>query len=137
MHKILVVDNDRDMCGVISDIMKEEGCIVSVAYDGRRALERIKRSRHDLLIVDLKLPGMGGIKVLEEARLIRPGLRAVMISAYGNSSVRSRARDLGAYAFLDKPFDVNKLVRIANKALGAKPRQMNLFGVGLNHKERR
>ncbi len=137
MHKILVVDDDRDMCGVISDIMKEENCVVRVAYDGRKALERIKKSRHDLLIVDLKLPGMGGIKVLEEARLIRPGLPAIMISAYGNSSVRLRARELGAYAFLDKPFDIKKLVRVVNKALGAKPQQMNLFGVRLNSKERR
>lgn len=129
MRKILVVDNDRDMCGVISDIMKEENCMVSVAYDGRKALERIKKTRHDLLIVDLKLPGMGGIKVLEEVKLIRPGLRAIMISAYGNSSVKLRARELGAYAFLDKPFDVNNLVRVVNKALGAKLHQMNLFGV--------
>lgn len=117
MARILVVDNDRDMRQIISEILKEEGHSVDVAYDGETALEGIRTTAYDLVILDYKLPDIGGIKVLEDARRIRMPMRVVMISAYGNTAVKSRAKELNAYAFLDKPFEMAALARVVKEAL--------------------
>jgi len=63
---------------------------------------------------------MGGIRVLDEALHRKPGLKVVMISAYGNCAVKSRAKELGACEFLDKPFNVKRLKKVVSKALSKK-----------------
>ena len=117
MSKILVIDNDKDMCCVVRDVLKEENHTVNIAHDGESALSKIKRQRFDLMIVDYKLFGKNGLTLIEEARQIRPSLITIMISAFGNESVRSRARKLGAYDFLDKPFHIKRLAKVVKKAL--------------------
>lgn len=117
MGGILVIDNDSDICQLISETLTEEGYSVDVAYDGEAGLDGIRTTAYDLVIIDYKLPGIGGIKVLEDMRRTRPALRAVMISAYGNAAVKSRAKELDAYAFLDKPFEMATLATVVKKAL--------------------
>lgn len=117
MTKVLIVDNDKDMCQVASDILKEEGVKANVAYNGEAALKKIKQQRHDVMVLDYKLSGISGLTVLEKARQIRPAIRIIMISAYGTSSTKLRAKELGAYDFLDKPFNIKRLVKVVNKAL--------------------
>ena len=63
---------------------------------------------------------MGGIRVLDEALHRKPGLKVVMISAYGNCAVKSRAKELGACEFLDKPFNVKRLIKVVSRALNKK-----------------
>jgi len=118
--KMLMVDNDRDMCRVVADVLKEEGINVSIVTNGKRALEKIKAKSYDAMILDYKLFGMSGLVVLEKAREVRPSMTTIMISGYGNEVVRKRARELGAYAFLDKPFDIKNLTRVVKKALREK-----------------
>lgn len=117
MARILVVDNDSDMCQLISETLTDEGHSVDVAYDGEAGLDGIRTTAYDLVILDYKLPDIGGIKVLEDARGIRTALRAVMISAYGNAAVKSRAKELSAYAFIDKPFEMAALAGVVKEAL--------------------
>jgi DNA-binding response OmpR family regulator len=117
MSRILIVDNDRDMCGIITDVLREMNHGTNIAYDGMTALEKIRKTRYDLVILDYKLPDISGLKVLDEARLLSPGLQVVMISAYGDRFVKSRAKELGAFAFLDKPFDVKRLARVVKSFL--------------------
>lgn len=117
---MLIVDDDKDMCRVISDVLKASKLRVTIAYDAASALAKIKKRQYDLMILDYKLNGKTGLNVLEKARQIRPSIRTIMISAYGNESVRARARELGAYDFLDKPFDIDKLVKAVKKALKKK-----------------
>ncbi len=114
---MLMVDNDRDMCRVVADVLKEEGISVSVVTNGKRALEKLKAQSYDGMILDYKLSGMSGLAVLEKAREMRPSMTTVMISGYGNEFVRRRAQELGAYALLDKPFDIKELIRVVKKAL--------------------
>lgn len=109
--KILVVDDDKDLCNLISDIMKEDGYRVSKAYDADAAINKIIKNKIDILIIDNKLSGSSGISVIERSKHLNPAMRAIMISAYGNTSTKLRARDLGVYDFLDKPFDINILLR--------------------------
>lgn len=114
---MLIVDDDKDMCQVISSIMREEGFKVSSANDAHTALARIKRRNYDLMILDYKLNGTTGLEILEAARKLRPELITIMISAYGTESVRTRAKELGAYGFLDKPFNIDRLTRTVKRAL--------------------
>lgn len=115
--RVLLVDNDRDMCRVISDVLKQEAIKVNIAYDGESALAKVKKQPYDLMLLDYKLPGISGLTVLEKIHQIRPSLKTIMISAFGNESTKARAKELGAYAFLDKPFNIKGLVKVVKKAL--------------------
>jgi len=120
MDKILIVEDDVDMCNLLSDIFKEEGFLTDKAHDGKSAIMKIKRHKYDLMILDYKLPGSSELTILEEAKQIRPKLMVMMISAYGNEYIKAKAKELGAIGFLDKPFDVKKLVRKVKNILAKK-----------------
>ena len=122
MDKVLVVDDERDICRMISNILKEEGYKVDKAYDGEQAIRKVKARGYNLMLLDYKLPDIDGINVLKEIRRIKPSLKVIMISAYGSPSIKSMAKKLGAYRFLDKPFDLNRLIKIVKDALAEKVR---------------
>jgi DNA-binding response OmpR family regulator len=109
-QKVLVVDDDKDLCNLISDIIKEEGFEVKKAYDGNSAIDRLLKENYDVMIIDNKLSGVSGIKVIEQTKDLKPALKTIMISAYGNTNTKLRAKDLGVYDFLDKPFDIKVLI---------------------------
>ena len=117
MNRVLVVDDNRDLGKLTSEILKERGFRVNIAFDGVSALARIKQEPYDLMILDYRLPGISGLTVLEKTHQIRPNLRTIMISAFGDDSTRARAKELGAYAFLDKPFNIDGLVKVVKKSL--------------------
>jgi DNA-binding NtrC family response regulator len=117
MATILVVDDNEDMSEVISEVMKDEGYMVNIAYDGLSALNALRNRSYDFMILDYKLSDMDGLAVLEAAGQLAPSLPTVMISAYGNEAIKSRAHELGVLDFFDKPFDVNVLVKSVRKAL--------------------
>ncbi len=117
MIKILLVDDDKDLCKIVSDVLKEEGYFVKIAYDGESAVNKLKDEKFNLMILDYKLGEKNGLQVFEESKQINPSLITIMISAYGNKKVRARAKELGTYSFLDKPFNIKRLVNIVNKAL--------------------
>jgi DNA-binding response OmpR family regulator len=108
--KILVVDDDKDLCNLISEIIKEAGFEVKKAYDGNTALNKIIMENYDAMIIDNKLSGISGISVIEQTKHFNPSLKTIMISAYGNTNTKLKAKDLGVYDFLDKPFDIKVLL---------------------------
>ncbi len=108
--KILVVDDDKDLCDLISDIISNEGYSVLNAYDANMAISIIIANKIDVMIIDNKLSGASGINVIEQSKFLNPGLKTIMISAFGNTNTKLRAKDLGVYDFLDKPFDINELI---------------------------
>ena len=117
MNRVLVVDDNRDLGKLTSEILKERGFRVNIAFDGVSALAKIKQESYDLMILDYRLPGISGLTVLEKTQQIRPNLKTIMISAFGNESTKARAKELGAYAFLDKPFNIDGLVKVVKKSL--------------------
>jgi two-component system nitrogen regulation response regulator NtrX len=126
--KILVVDNDKDLCDLISDIMEEDGYSVKKVYDGNSALDEILADKYDVMIIDNKLSGISGINVIERSKYLNPSIRTIMISAYGNTNTKLRARDLGVYDFLDKPFDIKKLLsRVGEVIFNPKVAGMSLI----------
>jgi len=121
--KILVVDNDKDMCWLIASILREEGYLVDNAYDGESAFLKINQHHYEILVLDYKLSGLSGLSILEKARQINPSNETIMVSAFGNESVRTKAKELGAYAFLDKPFNIDRLKKTVKKALAEQKRR--------------
>jgi len=117
MGDILVVDDNEDMCQVVSDVLRAEGYVVGVAYDGESALNELKKKTYDLMVMDYRLFDMTGLEVLEKLKGMVPPLTTIMISAYGSESVKARARELDVYDFFDKPFDVNALLKVVKKEL--------------------
>ncbi|MEW6410761.1 MAG: response regulator [Nitrospirota bacterium] len=119
-YKILVVEDDKNMSTIISSILKKEGYRIDRVSEGKQAIEKIKTKDYDLITLDYKLPDINGIKVLEEVRRIKPFLKVIMISAYGSPPVKSIAKKLKVYRFMDKPFDLNRFVQIVRGALAKK-----------------
>jgi len=120
MAKILVVDDDLDICQIISDILKEEGYSVNSSNTGEDALIKIKKDHYDLMVLDYKLNGISGLVVLEKALQIMPLLKVIMISAFGSDSTKAKARELGAVDFIDKPFDIKRFVQAVQDILTRK-----------------
>lgn len=118
--RTLVVDDNKDTCEIISDIFKEEGYRVKIAYNGETALQRIRKQPYDLIILDYRLSGISGLDVLEKLCQRRLSTRTIMISASGDEDVRARAQKLGAYDFFSKPFDVDNFLRVVERALNEK-----------------
>lgn len=115
--RVLVVDNDKDMSWLIAHILKEEGFKVDISHRIESALEKIANYPYHLIILDYKLSGKSGLFVLDKTRQINPSVVTIMISAFGNLGVREKAREFGAYAFLDKPFNIDGLKKTVKKAL--------------------
>jgi DNA-binding NtrC family response regulator len=115
--KILVVDDDIDLCDLIYQILLDEGYLVDQAYDGKTALQMLSDDNFNLIIIDNKLKGMYGVEVLEKAKIVKPNMKSMMISAYGTPATKSRAKKLGVLDFIDKPFEISKLVESVKKFL--------------------
>jgi DNA-binding response OmpR family regulator len=81
---------------------------------------KIKKNHYDLIVLDYKLNEMSGLMVLEKALQMIPSLQVMMISAFGNKSIKARARELGAIDFLDKPFDIKRFIQVVQDILTRK-----------------
>jgi len=117
LYRILVVDDDKDMCNIIATILTNEGYKIVKAYDSSQAIKKVEESQFNLLILDYKLPGADGIEVLQEIRNRGLLVKTIMISAYGSIPIKKRAAELDVYQFLDKPFDLVKLKKIVKNGL--------------------
>ena len=117
MARIIIVDDDKDMCQLISEILREESYEVNISYNGEDALSKIKENSYDLVILDYKLFGISGLVALEKARQIKPLIKVIMISAFGNDSTKAKARELGAFDFIDKPFDIKRFIQAVQDIL--------------------
>ena len=118
MHKILIVDDDKDMCKIISTVLTQEGYEVYIVFDGEQAIKKIKAKKINLVILDLRLlNNMDGIEILQKIRNMGISINVMMISAYGNDLIKSQAKKLGVDQFLGKPFNLNKLIKIVKNTV--------------------
>jgi len=119
MEKILIVEDNRDMQFLLSNILKSEGYEVLTAGDGRKALKKIKEWSPDLVLLDIQLPVMDGMAVLEEIKKTNKNPVAIMLTAYGNIKGAVQAMKLGALEYITKPFDNDELLIVVKRALQA------------------
>lgn len=110
MSRILIADDEKDMRWLLSSILKEEGYEVEEADTGKKALALLKQSYPDLVLLDLKFPGgVDGIEVLKKIKLMSPDTSVLILTAYGNIESAVQTIKLGAYDYLTKPFDNERL----------------------------
>lgn len=116
--RILVVDDEASIRDVLAKTLALADYDVEVAPDGRTALERLRVQPYDLLIADLKMPGMDGLSVIREAKRYRAELPVIIITGYSTESAAIEAVNLGVSGYLTKPFRVPQVLAAAAKALG-------------------
>ncbi|WP_320168373.1 sigma-54 dependent transcriptional regulator [Mangrovibacterium marinum] len=117
MSKILVVDDERSIRNTLKDILEYEKYQVDVAEDGNAGLNLVKKNEYDIVLCDIKMPGMDGIEVLgkiQEAGIDTP---VVMISGHGNIDTAVESIKKGAYDFIEKPLDLNRLLITIRNAM--------------------
>lgn len=117
METVLVVDDEKNYLLILSAVLEEEGYEVLTANSGREALEIQKTSDVDLILTDMKMPSMDGIELLEKIKTRDPDMPVIMMTAYGSVDKAVEAMEKGAYSYILKPFDNEKLVVYVNKAI--------------------
>src|SRR5439155_22985136 len=116
--RVLVVDDEASIRDLLSKTLALAEYDVDVSPDGRSALERMRLYPYDLLIADLKMPGMDGLTVIREAKRYKADLPVIIITGFSTESFAIEAVNLGVAGYLTKPFRVPQVLAAAAKALG-------------------
>ena len=114
--KVLIVDDEREFVQTLSErlVMRDMGS--AVAYDGQSALNMINEDEPEVMILDLKMPGIDGIEVLRKVKQTNPEIEVIILTGHGSAADREECMRLGAFAYLQKPVDIEKLSRTLKKA---------------------
>ncbi|WP_343695232.1 sigma-54 dependent transcriptional regulator [Flavobacterium sp.] len=122
MSKILIIEDEAAIRRVLVKILSEENDSYKVdeAEDGVSGLEKIKNNDYDLVLCDIKMPKMDGVEVLEEVKKIKPEIPMVMISGHGDMETAIHTMRLGAFDYISKPPDLNRLLNTVRNALDKK-----------------
>ena len=118
--RILIVEDEKSMREVLKILLEEEGYDTTSAADGLQAIEKIQQDIFDLVITDIKMPRADGFEVLRKVREISPSSIVIMITAFGTTESTIEAMKLGAYDYIHKPFKIDEIRLIINKAFEKK-----------------
>ena len=116
--RILVVDDEASIRDLLTKTLALAEYDVDTAPDGRAALERLRLYPYDLLIADLKMPGLDGLNVIREAKRMKADLPVIIITGYSTETAAIEAVNLGVSGYLTKPFRVPQVLAAAAKAIG-------------------
>ena len=120
MSKILIIDDEKVIRATLREILEYEKFIISEAKDGEEGIAKIKEEDFDLVLCDIKMPKMDGIEVLEQAKALDKSPQFIMISAHGSIETAVEATKKGAFDFIPKPPDLNRLLLTVRNALDKK-----------------
>jgi excisionase family DNA binding protein len=116
--RVLVVDDDPSVRDLLAKTLALAEYDVDISSDGRMALERLRIIPYDLLITDLKMPGVDGLNVIREARRLKADIPVIIITGFSTEASAIEAVNLGVSGYLTKPFRVPRVLAAASKALG-------------------
>lgn len=108
-HVILIVDDDKDFCHTLKDILEAEGFKILIAFNGDQAYHITKSEKVGLIISDVRMPVVNGIALLEMIREKNPGMKIIIVTAYEEMKIYLEVMRLGAFCFLKKPLDIEAL----------------------------
>lgn len=126
--RILIVDDEKDLCDMIFRMLKNEGFAPSLANDGDSALEMIRLGIPDLVLLDVRMPGLDGIEVLKKAKKLDRNLPIIMMTAFGGIDGAVNAMREGAVDYLVKPFDRRVLIGTINRAVDWSGKNAKVIG---------
>jgi len=110
--KVLIVDDQVGIRVLLMEVFSSEGYTAFQASNGSAALELVKKHTPDIVLLDMKIPGMDGLEILKHIKAIDQSMKVIMMTAYGELAMIREATDLGALMHFTKPFDIDEL-RIA------------------------
>ena len=117
MAKIVIIDDEAPILELIGQVSRRMGHEVSLFQTGREGMAGMERIKPELLIVDLRIPDMNGLQIISECRQKHPLTQVVMVTGYGSVETAVEAMKLGAFDYLTKPFELDDLQRIINRAV--------------------
>ena len=120
MKKILIIEDDIDIAGLLSDLFTQNGYAAVMCHDGYQGIEFTHREKPDLILLDLMLPAGGGLYVLEKLKIstLTKALPVVVLTASRDTQHKQTAIDMGVDAYLEKPFDSDQLLATVRGFLG-------------------
>ncbi|MFP4452078.1 MAG: sigma-54-dependent transcriptional regulator, partial [Desulfobacterales bacterium] len=114
---ILIVDDEESILKSLSGILMDEGFETITATNGYEALQRIEEQAPDLVLLDIWMPGLDGIETLKEIKNQHPHVQVVMITGHGTIETAVNATKIGAYDFIEKPLNIDRVIVAINNAL--------------------
>lgn len=116
LPKIMLVDDEKEFVHTLSERLRTRSLESSIAYDGEQALEMIEKDLPDVMVLDLMMPGIDGIEVLRRIKRDHPEVEVIILTGHGSDRERQLAEELGAFAYLNKPVDIDLLARVMREA---------------------
>ena len=114
--RVFVIDDDQDHAESIADFLAMHGYEVEVAYSGEAGVDRFRKADFDVMLMDVKLPGMNGVEAFFEFRKIRPAAKVMMMTGFSLEQLIARAVDNGALGVLRKPLAITDLPAVIERA---------------------
>ena len=115
--KVLLVDDEREFVETLSERLQLRDVGASVVYDGEQALAAIAQDEPEVVVLDLRMPGVDGIQVLERIKARHPAVKVIVLTGHGSARDRDQCLKLGAFAFLQKPVDLEELAEVMRQAM--------------------
>lgn len=112
MERILVVDDEIEVCNILEEFLSDKGYEVHTALDGETAISKVKEVRPHIVLLDIIMPGMGGVDTLKEIKKVDPLVGVIMITAVTDLELAKRTLEIGAYDYIAKPVDFDYLERV-------------------------
>jgi CheY-like chemotaxis protein len=109
MVRIMIIDDDEEMRSLLKDFFEEEGFETDSASNGVDALRTLSKDHFDLVITDIRMPGLTGLDILPRIRRLKPEIPIIVMTAYASDDVRRRSLSGGATTYLEKPIHLSKL----------------------------
>ena len=116
-YTVLIVDDQPGIRRLLMEVLTEEGYTVYTAANGYEGIQKAKDLKPNLILMDMKMPGMDGIETLQELKHLNQADKVIMMTAYGELGLVQVAQELGAYAYVTKPFDIIELCTMISQAI--------------------
>jgi CheY-like chemotaxis protein/cytidylate kinase len=114
--RVLLVDDEREFVQTLSDRLQMRDLGSAVVYDGEQALSLVEEEEPEVMVLDLKMPGIDGVEVLRRVKTEHPDVEVIVLTGHGSKEIEKLCMDLGACAYLEKPVDIETLTRIMKEA---------------------
>jgi DNA-binding NtrC family response regulator len=120
--RILIIEDDEEMRSLLEDILDEEGFQTESVSNGSEGLQELTKEPFDLVITDIRMPGLTGLDILPVIKRLQPDASVIVITAFGNQEVYRRSFEKGAAGYLEKPIHVDRLKTLVHEMLSSKER---------------
>ncbi len=114
--KVLLVDDEREFVETLSERLQMRDYISAVVYGGEEALSVIDDDEPEVMVLDLKMPGIDGLEVLRQVKRKHPNVEVIVLTGHGSKDIENLCKELGAFGYLEKPVDIDKLTEMMQEA---------------------